>query len=73
VFWGCYRFLFKFPDELEELVIKPILWLLPIAYFLKKKRRAFFYRDYFQKALLAVYISWGWVLYLWQNQYWLII
>ena len=38
VVWGCYRFLFKFPDEIEELVIKPVFWLIPIVYFLKKER-----------------------------------
>ncbi len=60
VFWGCYRFLFKFPDELEELVIKPILWLLPIAYFLKKEREGLFSIGItFKKLFLAVYISLG--------------
>lgn len=28
--WAFYRFLFQFPDQVEELVIKPILWLIPI-------------------------------------------
>lgn len=38
VIWAFYRFLFKFPDQVEELVIKPILWLLPLFYFLYKER-----------------------------------
>jgi membrane protease YdiL (CAAX protease family) len=33
LFWGFYRFLFKFPDEIEELLIKPVVWLVPIFYF----------------------------------------
>ena len=37
IVWGFYRFLFKLPEELEELVIKPILWLGPVFYFLKKE------------------------------------
>src|SRR3989304_8279029 len=37
--WGLYRFLFKFPDEVEELFIKPIIWLLPLIYFLKKEKQ----------------------------------
>ncbi len=27
IVWGLYRFLFRFPEEIEEGVIKPILWL----------------------------------------------
>lgn len=40
VIWVFYRFLFKFPDEVEELVIKPVLWLIPLFYFVIKKERA---------------------------------
>lgn len=39
IVWGFYRFLFKFPEEIEELVIKPILWLGPVVYFLKKEKK----------------------------------
>lgn len=38
VIWGFYRFLFKLPDEVEELVVKPIVWLLPVFYFVRKER-----------------------------------
>lgn len=38
VVWAFYRFLFRFPDEVEELIIKPLFWLLPVLYFLKKER-----------------------------------
>lgn len=38
VFWGFYRFLFKFPDEIEELIIKPLVWLIPILYFSNKEK-----------------------------------
>jgi len=37
LFWGFYRFLFKFPDEIEELLIKPIIWLIPVFYFNNKE------------------------------------
>lgn len=40
VIWVFYRFLFKFPDEVEELLIKPVLWLLPVYYFTFVKERA---------------------------------
>lgn len=39
IVWGFYRFLFKFPDEVEELVIKPILWLIPVFYLVKLERK----------------------------------
>lgn len=38
IVWGFYRFLFQLPETIEELFIKPIVWLLPVFYFLKKER-----------------------------------
>ncbi len=38
IVWGFYRFLFKFPEEIEELVIKPIIWLVPVFYLLKQEK-----------------------------------
>lgn len=38
IVWGFYRFLFKFPEEIEELFIKPIIWLVPVIYFVKKEK-----------------------------------
>ncbi|MBU0572763.1 CPBP family intramembrane metalloprotease [Patescibacteria group bacterium] len=37
VVWGFYRLLFKLPEEIEELIIKPIVWLLPVIYLVKKE------------------------------------
>lgn len=39
IVWGFYRFLFKLPEEVEELFIKPILWLVPVFYFVRKEGR----------------------------------
>lgn len=36
IVWGFYRFIFKFPDEIEELIVKPLVWLIPV-YILTKK------------------------------------
>jgi membrane protease YdiL (CAAX protease family) len=38
IIWAFYRFLFKFPDEVEEMVVKPVLWLLPLIYFVRKEK-----------------------------------
>lgn len=35
--WGFYRAFFKLPEQIEELFIKPLIWLVPIFYFLKKE------------------------------------
>lgn len=35
--WAFYRFLFRFPDNIEELIIKPIVWLIPLFFFLRKE------------------------------------
>lgn len=37
VVWGFYRFLFQFPEEVEELFIKPVVWLIPIFILIKKE------------------------------------
>jgi uncharacterized protein len=34
IIWGFYRVLFNLPDEVEEVIIKPIIWLLPLIYVL---------------------------------------
>ncbi len=39
IVWGFYRFLFQLPSEVEELFIKPVVWLLPILYFVFRKER----------------------------------
>lgn len=36
--WGIYRVLFKFPEVIEELVLKPVLWLGAVYWFLQKER-----------------------------------
>lgn len=38
VVWGFYRLLFQLPDEIEEVVIKPVIWLIPIIYFVVKEK-----------------------------------
>jgi len=38
VVWGFYRILFKFPDDIEDLIIKPIFWLAPVIYLVRKEK-----------------------------------
>lgn len=38
VVWGFYRVFFRVDIWVEELVIKPIVWLGPLVYFLKKEK-----------------------------------
>ena len=40
IVWGFYRFLFQLPESIEELIIKPVLWLIPVFYLLKKEKSA---------------------------------
>lgn len=37
IVWGLYRFLIKLPEEVEEFFIKPILWLVPVFYLVRKE------------------------------------
>src|SRR3989304_2256330 len=60
VVWAFYRFLFRFPDDVEELVIKPIIWLLPLLYFIRKERQGFASLGITLKNLFpAIYLSLG--------------
>ena len=34
--WGLYRYLFRFPENIEELVLKPLIWLGSLAWVVKK-------------------------------------
>jgi len=38
IVWGFYRFLFQLPENIEELIIKPLVWLTPLIYFLKREK-----------------------------------
>lgn len=35
--WAFYRFLFQLPDSVEELIIKPVVWLIPVFWFTNKE------------------------------------
>lgn len=37
IVWGFYRFLFVLPEKVEEIIIKPLVWLLPVLYLVKKE------------------------------------
>ncbi|MBI2405492.1 CPBP family intramembrane metalloprotease [Candidatus Microgenomates bacterium] len=39
IVWGFYRFLFKLPDVVEEVVLKPILWLVPLLLVLRREKQ----------------------------------
>jgi membrane protease YdiL (CAAX protease family) len=36
--WALYRFLFQLPEEVEELVVKPIVWLIPIFWLTTREK-----------------------------------
>ena len=60
VVWAFYRFLFQFPSEFEELVIKPIVWLAPLFYFLKKEKLGLSSLGItFKNLFPAIYLSLG--------------
>jgi membrane protease YdiL (CAAX protease family) len=41
VVWGFYRLLFKLPDEIEEIIIKPIIWIIPVLFLSFKEKGGF--------------------------------
>jgi membrane protease YdiL (CAAX protease family) len=42
VVWGFYRLTFKLPEEVDELVLKPLIWLVPLCYLVIKERASLF-------------------------------
>ncbi|MBU0570350.1 CPBP family intramembrane metalloprotease [Patescibacteria group bacterium] len=58
VVWGFYRFLFKLPEEIEELIIKPLVWLVPVYFLVKKEKKGVSSVGITSKNLFpAIYIS----------------
>ena len=39
IVWGLYRSLFKLPNEIEELFVKPLIWLGPLVLILIKEKK----------------------------------
>lgn len=36
VVWGLYRLIFRLPENVEEIILKPLIWLLPVLYIVFK-------------------------------------
>ncbi len=39
VVWGFYRMLFQVPDPFDEGLLKPLIWLVPVYFLLKREKR----------------------------------
>jgi len=52
ILWGFYRFLFLFPEEVEELFFKPLVWLLPTFYLVLKDKEGLSSLGFSSKNLL---------------------
>ena len=60
IVWGFYRLIVKLPDEIEELILKPIIWLVPLVFLLKKEKMGISSLGITLKNLFpAVYFSLG--------------
>lgn len=60
IVWGFYRVLFKLPDNIEELILKPIIWLTPLLFILRKEKLGINSLGITLKNLFpAVYLSLG--------------
>lgn len=38
IVWGFYRVLFKLPDNIEEIILKPVIWLTPLFFLLRREK-----------------------------------
>jgi membrane protease YdiL (CAAX protease family) len=60
IVWGFYRVLFKLPDNIEETILKPIIWLIPLFFLLKKEKLGISSLGITLKNLFpAIYLSLG--------------
>lgn len=60
IIWGFYRFLFQLPEQVEELFIKPVIWLAPVMFFLNKEKLGLSSLGFtFKNLFPAVYLSLG--------------
>ena len=60
VVWGFYRLLLEFPENIEELAIKPLLWLIPLIYFLKVEKASIASLGItFERLFPSIYLSLG--------------
>lgn len=56
--WGFYRLFFHFPEEAEELFVKPFLWLTPVVYLLGRERKGLSSLGFSKKGLFpAIYFT----------------
>ncbi len=40
LFWALYRYFFKFPEWTDEFIFKPIVFVLPVVWYVVKKEKA---------------------------------
>jgi len=60
IIWAFYRFLFKLPDDIEELVVKPIVWIVPIIMLIRKEGLGFGSLGFtFKNLFPSIYLSLG--------------
>lgn len=60
IVWAFYRFLFRLPDSIEEGFVKPLIWLVPLLYFVGKEKLGISSLGFtFKNLFPAVYLSLG--------------
>ncbi len=60
IIWTFYRFLFPLPDGVGELIVKPVIWLLPAFYLMRKEGLNLSSLGFtFKNLFPAVYLSLG--------------
>jgi len=63
IVWGCYRLIFRLPENFEELVLKPIFWLGPTFWLVIKKEKrelsslGLTAKNFFKSAYLGIFLG----------------
>ena len=60
IVWGLYRFLFRLPEEIEEGILKPLIWLGPLFWLVgTKENRPIFSSLGFSRKNILSSCYWG--------------
>lgn len=60
VVWGFYRALFRLPEGIEELVLKPLVWIGPLVFVLRREGVGFASVGYTRRNLFkSIYLGVG--------------
>lgn len=58
--WSFYRYFFHLPEFIDEIIIKPLLWIAPVLFLVSKQKKSLSSIGWSTKNLFTnLYLGWG--------------